>query len=160
MSTLCAQRRSGSRACLVGVGDEIALNAGYGQADRDRRIENTPETVFSLGSVAKQFTAATIMKLEEAGKLSTTDAVGRFVAGVPATHVASVDSAIAFYWRDGKLLGLGEGDPAAGYQVRLARADGGYLAYDLRLARTVGVEFEGDRLALTSNGRTVRAERR
>jgi hypothetical protein len=93
------------------------------------------------------------------GDVTVARTIPSHLAVVPATHVGSVDRAIAFYWGDGKLLGLGEGDPAAGYQVRLPRADGGYLAYVLRLGRTVGVEFAGDRLALMSNGRTMRAER-
>ena len=68
-----------SGACLVGVGDEIALNAGYGLAVREGRIENAADTVFSLGSVTKQFTAAAILKLEENGKLRTDDSIARFV---------------------------------------------------------------------------------
>jgi CubicO group peptidase (beta-lactamase class C family) len=70
-------------ACLVGVGDEIVSNAGYGFAVRAEGVPNTEETVFSLGSVTKQFTAAAILKLEELGALATSDRIERFVGDVP-----------------------------------------------------------------------------
>jgi CubicO group peptidase (beta-lactamase class C family) len=40
-------------------------------------------TVFSLGSITKQFTAAAILKLEMQGKLRVEDPISKFVAGVP-----------------------------------------------------------------------------
>jgi CubicO group peptidase (beta-lactamase class C family) len=80
--------------------------------------------------------------------------------GVLVSHVGAAARGIAFYWRDGKLLGLGEGDPSAAYAVSLAHADGGYVAYDLRAGQVVRVDFESHGLILTTNARTVRAERR
>jgi CubicO group peptidase (beta-lactamase class C family) len=73
-----------SGACLVGLGDDIVLNAGYGFAVRADRLPNTADTVFSLGAVTKQFTAAAILKLEERGALATGDPIERFVDDVPA----------------------------------------------------------------------------
>jgi CubicO group peptidase (beta-lactamase class C family) len=71
-------------ACLVGVGGEVVSNAGYGFAVRAEEFANTADTVFSVGSVTKQFTAAAILKLEEQGALTTNDPIQRFVGGVPA----------------------------------------------------------------------------
>src|SRR5687768_12580526 len=51
-----------SGVLLVGKGDEIALANGYGLADRENGIPVTAETVFDIGSVTKQFTAAAILK--------------------------------------------------------------------------------------------------
>lgn len=60
-------------------GDEILLRKGYGLADVELDVPMRPEYVFRLGSVTKQFTAAAIMMLVEAGKLSLTDDVRKWV---------------------------------------------------------------------------------
>jgi CubicO group peptidase (beta-lactamase class C family) len=95
-----------------------------------------------------------------AGSVSVAGTMPSHLSGVLATYVGAGDGGIAFYWRDGKLLGLGEGDPNAAYAVALARADGGYVAYDLRARQIVWVGFESHGLTLTTNARAVRAERR
>jgi CubicO group peptidase (beta-lactamase class C family) len=72
-----------SGALLVAKDGEIVLNKGYGMAIRSQNIPNTSETVFSTGSITKQFTAAGIMILEMQGKLSTDDPITKFFAKVP-----------------------------------------------------------------------------
>jgi CubicO group peptidase (beta-lactamase class C family) len=47
----------------------VLLSNGYGFADLEWDIPNSPTTKFRLGSVTKQFTAACILLLEERGKL-------------------------------------------------------------------------------------------
>ncbi len=72
-----------SGALLVAKDGKIILNKGYGMAIRSENIPNTSETVFSTGSITKQFTAAGIMKLEMQGKLSTDDPITKFFEKVP-----------------------------------------------------------------------------
>lgn len=72
-----------SGALLVAKNGEIILNKGYGMAIRSKNIPNTSETVFSTGSITKQFTAAGIMKLEMQGKLHTNDPITKFFENVP-----------------------------------------------------------------------------
>lgn len=72
-----------SGALLVAKDGEIILNKGYGMAIRSENIPNTSETVFSTGSITKQFTAAGIMKLEMMGKLKTEDPITKYFDGVP-----------------------------------------------------------------------------
>lgn len=72
-----------SGALLVAKNGKIILNKGYGMAIRSENIPNTSETVFSTGSITKQFTAAGIMKLEMQGKLSTNDPITKFFEKVP-----------------------------------------------------------------------------
>jgi CubicO group peptidase (beta-lactamase class C family) len=67
-----------SGALLVAKDGKIVINKGYGIAIRSENIPNTSETVFSTGSITKQFTAAGIMKLEMQGKLSTDDPITKF----------------------------------------------------------------------------------
>ncbi|HEX8482021.1 MAG TPA: serine hydrolase domain-containing protein [Allosphingosinicella sp.] len=59
------------------------LSKGYGMADRAREIPITRDTLFDIGSVAKQFTAAAILRLEEMGRLSTQDPIAKHLPGVP-----------------------------------------------------------------------------
>ena len=50
----------------------------YGYADRRRKIRNTPDTRFEMASLTKPFTAAAILKLQEQGKLRTSDRIDRY----------------------------------------------------------------------------------
>lgn len=69
---------------LVARGDQVLLSKGYGSANLEWNIPNSPATKFRLGSVTKQFTAASILLLEERGKLKTDDPVKKFVPDAPA----------------------------------------------------------------------------
>jgi CubicO group peptidase (beta-lactamase class C family) len=60
---------------LVAKDHQILLNKGYGLANREWNIPNTPTTKYRIGSVTKQFTAAAILLLEEQGKLKVEDLV-------------------------------------------------------------------------------------
>ncbi|MFI0404502.1 serine hydrolase domain-containing protein [Actinomadura sp. 3N508] len=76
--------------------------AGFGFADRERRIPARCDTAYDVMSITKQFTAAAVMKLEMAGRLRVTDRIGEFLGPVPAdkrqitlhhllTHTAGLD---------------------------------------------------------------------
>jgi len=69
---------------LVAKGDKVLLDKGYGYANLEWQIPNTPDTKFRLGSVTKQFTAASILLLEERGKLKTDDLVKKYLPDAPA----------------------------------------------------------------------------
>jgi CubicO group peptidase (beta-lactamase class C family) len=71
-------------SALVARGENIILAKGYGLADRENRIKETADTVFSIGSITKQFTGAAILKLEMMGKLSVSDPIGKYWGDVPA----------------------------------------------------------------------------
>lgn len=58
-----------SGSVLVAEGDEIILKKGYGLADREWNISNTPDTKLRIGSVTKQFTSMLIFMLYEEGKI-------------------------------------------------------------------------------------------
>src|SRR3712207_4187978 len=57
-------REGYSGSALVVRNGEIILHKGYGWADRERRVPNTPQTLFNVASVGKTFTAAAVLKLE------------------------------------------------------------------------------------------------
>jgi len=52
---------------LVARGDKIILSTGYGFANLEWQVPDTPDTKYRLGSITKQFTAACILLLEERG---------------------------------------------------------------------------------------------
>lgn len=72
-----------SGAVLVASDGEVVLNKGYGMAVKSQGTPNPSQTVFSVGSITKQFTAAAIMKLEMDGKLSPSDLISKYLDGVP-----------------------------------------------------------------------------
>jgi len=65
-------------AVLVQKDGELVIQKGYGYADRKAGVRNSADTVFSVGSITKQFTAAAILKLEMQGKLSLNDPIHRY----------------------------------------------------------------------------------
>jgi CubicO group peptidase (beta-lactamase class C family) len=69
---------------LVARGESIVLDKGYGFANLEWNVPNTPTTKFRLGSITKQFTAASILLLEERGKLKTDDPVKKYMPDAPA----------------------------------------------------------------------------
>jgi CubicO group peptidase (beta-lactamase class C family) len=64
--------------------DSTLFSKGYGVANDKTKVPNTPQTVFRLGSVTKQFTAAAILQLQEQGKLSVQDRLCQYVENCPA----------------------------------------------------------------------------
>jgi CubicO group peptidase (beta-lactamase class C family) len=71
--------------CAVGVSKDgrDVLARAYGSADLEHGIANTPETVFEAGSVSKQFTAAAVLLLAQAGKLKLDDPVTKYLPELP-----------------------------------------------------------------------------
>lgn len=67
---------------LVARAGEVLLHKAYGLADRETARPNTVTTVFDVGSVTKQFTAAAVVALESDGRLAVTDTVGKYFAGL------------------------------------------------------------------------------
>src|SRR5689334_2896915 len=69
---------------LVARGGQVLFSKGYGSANLEWNVPNAPNTKFRLGSVTKQFTAASILLLEERGKLSVDDPVKKYLPDAPA----------------------------------------------------------------------------
>jgi CubicO group peptidase (beta-lactamase class C family) len=70
-------------AVLVARNGKILLSRGYGWADRDNQIANTPQTKYRLGSVTKQFTAVAILILQTQGKLDVQDPICSHIPECP-----------------------------------------------------------------------------
>jgi CubicO group peptidase (beta-lactamase class C family) len=79
-----AQEHRFSGAVLIEQDGTVLLSRGYGMADWQQRVPNTPQTQFRIASLTKQFTAMAILLLQHAGKLSVDDPICRFIAPCPA----------------------------------------------------------------------------
>jgi D-alanyl-D-alanine carboxypeptidase len=58
---------------------------GYGLANAEWNIANTPQTKFRLGSITKQFTAMAVLRLEQEGKLKVQDPICQHLTPCPDT---------------------------------------------------------------------------
>ena len=58
---------------------------GYGLANVELNVPASPESVYKIGSVSKQFIATGIMLLMQEGRISLTDPVSKFLEGTPDT---------------------------------------------------------------------------
>lgn len=92
---------------LVARDGNILLSKGYGDADVEWEIPNAPTTKFRIGSMTKQFTATSILLLEERGKLKVEDPVKKYMPDAPAawdkvtiqsllTHTSGIPSFTSF----------------------------------------------------------------
>ena len=70
-------------AALVRFRGETVLRKGFGMANLDLGVAVTPEQVFEIGSVTKQFTAAAILRFAEQGKLALSDPIQKFLPDFP-----------------------------------------------------------------------------
>ncbi len=77
------QQRRFSGSILIARGGVRLLSRGYGMADWEQGIPNTPETQFALASVTKPFTATGILILEARGRLDVQDLICRYLPECP-----------------------------------------------------------------------------
>ena len=94
-------------AVLVAEDGKVLLSKGYGSANLEWSIPDSPSTKFRLGSITKQFTAASILLLEERGKLNIDDPVKKYMPDAPSawdkitiynllTHTSGIPSFTSF----------------------------------------------------------------
>jgi CubicO group peptidase (beta-lactamase class C family) len=92
---------------LVARDGKVIFSKGYGSANLEWDIPNSPAAKFRLGSITKQFTAACILLLEERGKLRVEDPVKKHMPDAPAawdkvtifnllTHTSGIPSFTGF----------------------------------------------------------------
>src|SRR3954465_14802099 len=62
---------------------KIIKAAGYGFANVEKKIPATPETIYELASVSKQFVAAGTMLLVEQGKVNLDDPIAKYLHNTP-----------------------------------------------------------------------------
>lgn len=143
-----------SPGCSVGVsrGGATVLERGYGQASLELGVPITPQSVFHVASVTKQFTAMSILLLARDGRLSIDDDVRRHLPewsgppGVTIRHLLTHTGGL----RDAFLL------------IELAQPDASRSTHDQLvglLARQRGLsDAPGQRHAYSNGGYVLLAE--
>jgi CubicO group peptidase (beta-lactamase class C family) len=68
---------------LMAKGGEVWISKGYGMANFEKEIPNSPNTMFRIGSVSKQITALSILKLQEQNLLNVKDTLNNYIPDYP-----------------------------------------------------------------------------
>lgn len=80
--TLASEHIEGATVA-VAVGGNVAYQKAFGFADVRTKKPASADTVYPIGSITKQFTAACILRLLEQHRLSLDDPLARYVPGLP-----------------------------------------------------------------------------
>ena len=83
LSKLSMEKNFSGGLLIVKDGKKI-FSKGYGWANKEMKIPFSSNTIASMGSITKAFTASAIMKLVEAGKVSVDDKLKKYFPDVPA----------------------------------------------------------------------------
>lgn len=78
------QRIPGLSLAVIKDG-QIVKSQGYGLANVELNVPATPQTVYKIASVSKQFIAAGILLLVQENKISLDDKISKFLEGTPDT---------------------------------------------------------------------------
>ena len=75
--------KSPGLSILVAKNGKTIYAKGFGMANLENNIKTEPKHVFEIGSITKQFTALSILMLEEQGKLSVDDEITKYIPDYP-----------------------------------------------------------------------------
>jgi CubicO group peptidase (beta-lactamase class C family) len=78
-----------SGAVRVARGGKTVFDYVVGEADRERHVANTSDTLFRIGSMNKMFTAVSVLQLVEAGKIDLDAPIGTYLPDYPNKDLAS-----------------------------------------------------------------------
>ena len=96
----------------------ILLNKGYGYRNAAGKVVNDENTIYQLGSITKQFTAAIILKLQEEKKLSVQDKLSKYFPAYPKGDSITIEqllthtSGIYNYTQNGDFMSKEVTNPA------------------------------------------------
>ncbi len=108
-----------SPGCVLGVirDGKLIHQRGYGMANLEHNIPLSPQTVFDVGSMSKQFTAMSVLLLASRGRLSLEDGIRKYVPEIPEygspiriRHLLHHTSGIRDYLALAFLAGVGRDD--------------------------------------------------
>ncbi|MAG57630.1 MAG: hypothetical protein CMJ83_15160 [Planctomycetes bacterium] len=148
----------------VARGGKVLLAKGYGRADLENNVVVEADTVFRAGSITKQFTAALIMKLTEAGKLSLDDELHKHLPDFPKkkhritlrqllSHTAGVRSytSLKEKWRKRSRLDLDHEDLLAVFKdepldfppgTQWVYSNSGYYLLGMVIEKVTGLTYQ------------------
>ncbi len=145
--------------CVVAVSlhGELIVERAYGSADLERNVPLSPSSVFDIGSTQKQFVAAAVLLLDEAGQISLSEDIRKYIPELPDTgHKITVDHLLTHTsgirdWTGIAMLSGGDEDAltmilrqrglnfAPGEEWSYSNS--GYVLLTEMIARTCGMSF-------------------
>lgn len=147
----------------VARGETLLYSRGHGFAELEFAANANDETMFRIGSITKQFTAAAILKLAERGKLMIDDPLTKFLPDYPThgheitlrhllTHTAGVPSYtdLGPVWERRKAEALSDAEMLALWQEkplefapgeRWKYSNSGYYLLGLVIEKVAGVPY-------------------
>ncbi|MFD1000264.1 serine hydrolase domain-containing protein [Ohtaekwangia kribbensis] len=72
---------------MVAQQGKVVYHKAFGKANLELDVDLTPDNVFQLGSMTKQFTAIAVLMLEEQGKLKVNDPVFKYIPDYPSREI-------------------------------------------------------------------------
>jgi D-alanyl-D-alanine carboxypeptidase len=151
---------AGVTVAVVNHGDTLLMK-GYGERDQGKHLPAEPSTVYRIGSITKQFTAAAVLKLVEAGKIRLSDPITKYLPQYPQwssvtvrqllTHTSGIPSYTSSpKWRGrmaedltpAQIVAIVEGDPLDFPPGTDWRYDNtGYVLLGMILDRVTGAPY-------------------
>ncbi len=86
-----ARKTNFNGAVLVAQKGKVIFQKGYGYKDAEGKIPNDVNSIFQIGSITKQFTAALIMQLAQEKKLSVKDKLNKYFPGYPNADKITIE---------------------------------------------------------------------
>jgi len=83
-----------SGSVLVAEKGKVLLKKGYGLADRERNVPNTPQTQFMLASTSKLITRTAVLLQQDRGRLSIGDRLSEYVSDYPGGERITISNLI------------------------------------------------------------------
>jgi len=80
---LAEPQSPGISIAVIRAGRDTLVYEGYGKSDLENDVAATPATVYRVGSITKQFTAAAVMRLVEQGSVHLGDSIGQYLPDLP-----------------------------------------------------------------------------
>lgn len=144
----------GVSVAVIRGGRDTLVYRGYGLADVENDVPATPRTVYRIGSISKQFTAALILRLAEENRLSLDDSIHRYVVGLPEAwlgvrirHLLNHTAGVPGFERHWYLRGIREEALTPDSVIRLVR--------DEPLEFAPGMDWKYSNLGYTLLGMTI-----
>ncbi|KQR72518.1 serine hydrolase [Pedobacter sp. Leaf176] len=75
---------------MVAKGEKTIYKKAFGNANLELGVHMTPENVFQIGSMTKQFTAIAILKLAEENKLNLNDSISKYIPDYPSGNKITI----------------------------------------------------------------------
>ncbi|WP_412466825.1 serine hydrolase domain-containing protein [Pedobacter sp. KLB.chiD] len=90
ISTVISDQQGPGGVFMVARKGEVIYQKAFGKANLELGVNLSTENVFQLGSMTKQFTAVSVLLLEQEGKLKVSDPISKYIPDYPAGNEITI----------------------------------------------------------------------